>query len=103
MRRKTLGPDDVEYRRDENGTRILYEIAQAEPFGTFHRSYVQGRFANGEIRFRIGFRNGLKDGPFIFNHPNGQLRLQGSYENGVRDGTFMAFGKIGELIYEKTF
>ena len=28
---KTLGPDDVEYRRDENGTRILYEIAQAEP------------------------------------------------------------------------
>ena len=100
---KTLGPDDVEYRRDENGTRILYEIAQPEPFGSFHRSYVQGTFANGEIRFRIGFRNGLKDGPFIFNHPNGQLRLQGSYENGTRNGIFMAFGKIGELIYEKNF
>ena len=51
----------MEYRRDENGTRILYEIAQAEPFGSFHRSYVQGTFANGEISFRIGFRNGLKD------------------------------------------
>ena len=100
---KTVGPDDVEYRRDENGTKILYEIAQTEPFGSFQRSYVQGTFANNNIRFRIGFRKGLKDGPFNFNHPNGELRLQGNYDNGTRNGTFLAFGKIGELIYEKNF
>ena len=42
--------------------REYYTKSHNEPFGSFHRSYVQGRFANGEIRFRIGFRNGLKDG-----------------------------------------
>ena len=31
---KTLGPDDVEYR-EMKMVRILYEIAQAEPFGSF--------------------------------------------------------------------
>ena len=50
---KTLGPDDVEYRRDENGTRILYEIAQPEPFGSFHRSYVQGLLPMVKLDFEL--------------------------------------------------
>lgn len=56
-----------------------------------------------EERFRIGFVNGLKHGPFEFRHPNGKIRLQGNYKNGKRHGKFLSYGKIGELIYEKNF
>ena len=30
---KTVGPADIEYRTDENGTKILYEITQLSPYG----------------------------------------------------------------------
>ena len=30
---KELYPDDVEYRKDENGTAILYQLGMDKPFG----------------------------------------------------------------------
>ena len=50
---------------------------------------------NGKERFRIGFVNGLKHGPFEFRHPSGKIRLMGNYKNGKRHGKFSSYGKIG--------
>ena len=63
---KKLGPDDVEYRKDENGSQILYEIGAKEPFGTGKEAFVVGKHPNGKKHFEISFLNGLKDGPFNF-------------------------------------
>ncbi len=100
---KKLGPEDVEYRKDENGSLILYQIDAKEPFGQEAEAFVVGNHPNSKKRFQISFLNGLKDGPFSFWQENGLLEITGSYKQGKRDGVFVAYGKIGEIVYEKTY
>jgi antitoxin component YwqK of YwqJK toxin-antitoxin module len=100
---KKLGPEDVEYRKDENGTLILYEIDAEMPYGNDQEAFVIGKHPNGKKHFQISFVNGLKDGPFSFWKDNEVLEITGSYKQGKRDGLFVAYGKIGELVYEKTY
>ncbi len=100
---KKLNPEDVEYRKDENGSEILFELSEDEPYGKNKRSYVTEKYSNGGIRFTMGFVNGLKDGNFSFWQNNGLPELNGFYSSGKRNGTFTAYGKIGEIIYQKNF
>ena len=37
---KELYPDDVEYRKDENGAEILYQLGKEEPFGKDKRAFI---------------------------------------------------------------
>ncbi len=98
-----LHPDDVEYRKDENGTEILYQLGKEEPFGKYNRAYIVDYHDNGYDHFKIGFVNGLKDGNFTFWQDNGLSLLKGSYKKGKRNGLFTAYGKTGELVYEKEY
>ena len=49
-----------EYRKDENGTEILFEIEAEQPFGSPKRAYVSEKHPNGEPHFKIGFSHGFK-------------------------------------------
>ena len=79
---KKLGPEDVEYRKDENGSQILYEIGAKEPFGTGKEAFVVGKHPNGKKHFEISFLNGLKDGPFNFWQKNELPLISGSFKEG---------------------
>lgn len=59
---KEVESKDLEYRTDENGLRLLYEIGSKVPFGHEKRAFVVGKFTNGKVRYRIPFLNGLRDG-----------------------------------------
>jgi antitoxin component YwqK of YwqJK toxin-antitoxin module len=105
-----LQPDDVEYRKDDNGTQFLYQIGADEPFGTGKRAFVEEYYPStkndsfwGQQHFEVGFLDGQRDGNFTFWQKNGIKLLTGAYTNGLRDGKFTAYGKTGELVYEKTF
>jgi len=107
-----LQPDDVEYRKDENGTQFLYQIGADEPFGTGKRAFVEEYYPSSkndsfwkgaQQHFEVGFFDGKRDGNFTFWQKNGIKLLTGAYNNGLRHGKFTAYGKTGELVYEKTF
>ena len=100
---ETVDESEVEYRKDKSGSKILYKIGDSRPFGQGKVGRVSGRYANGQKRFEIGFVNGLRHGTFHFWRDNGVKELSGAYDNGKRDGTFIAYGKAGELVYEKNF
>ena len=100
---KELNPDDVEYRKDENGTEVLYQLGKNKPFGSRKRAFIVEDHPNGEKHFKIGFLNGFKDGNFTFWQDNGLKLLTGAYKKGKRNGLFTAYGKTGELVYEKEF
>lgn len=100
---KRLTSEDVEYRKDDYGKEILYAIGEDEPYGQGKRAYVTEHYDNGQLRFEIAFLNGLKDGKVEFWQKNGLPELTGFYSQGKRDGTFVAYGKIGELVYQKNF
>ena len=107
-----LQPDDVEYRKDDNGTQILYAIGADEPFGETKQAFVEQYYPKSgednfwvgrQKHFEVGFLKGLRDGNFTFWQRNGVKLLTGSYQNGLRHGQFTAYGKTGELVYEKNF
>lgn len=99
-----LQPDDVEYRKDENGTEILYQIGADDAFGDGERAFVEEYYYNSyQKHFEVGFLNGLKDGNFTFWQKNGVTLLTGAYKSGLRHGKFTAYGQTGELVYKKNF
>ena len=100
---RTLNPDDVEYRRDENGSEILYQLGADEPYGSKRQAFVSDDHPNGKKHFKISFRDGRKDGSFIFWQNNGLKLLSGFFKEGKRDGLFTAYGRTGELVYEKNY
>lgn len=100
---KKLGPDDVEYRKDDNGSLILYQIESNEPFGADEEAYIVNDYKNGNKHYSISFLNGLKDGPFTFWQKNKLPLVSGYYTKGKKNGLFIAYGKIGEIVYEKTY
>ena len=100
---KELHPDDVEYRKDENGTTILYQLGMDKPFGNEKRAYIVDNHPNGKIHFKIGFVKGYKDGNFSFWQDNELKLLTGSFKKGKRNNLFTAYGKTGELVYQKEY
>ena len=92
---RTLNPDDVEYRRDENGSEILYQLGADEPYGSKRQAFVSDDHPNGKKHFKISFRDGRKDGSFIFWQNNGLKLLSGFFKEGKRDGLFTAYGRTG--------
>lgn len=100
---EVVSADFLEYRKDDDGLLRLYRIGKNEPLGKWRMARVTQFHANGQKNFEIGIVDGLRHGSFFFWQPNGIKELTGSYENGKREGTFRAFGKAGELIYEKNF
>ncbi len=102
-KQERVNEEDVEYRKDRKGNRILYKIGSSKPFGTGRVGQVSGNYEDGQKRFEVGFVNGLKHGTFFFWQQNGLKKLSGSYEMGKRDSILTAYGKAGELVYEKSY
>mgnify|MGYP004005348217 FL=1 len=100
---KDLHPDDVEYRIDDNGTELLFQIGREYPFAYGDRAFIVDHYENGKLKFKIGFQNGKKDGNFTFWQKNGLRKLTGEFNQGKRNGLFTAYGKIGELVYQKKY
>ena len=46
---------------------------------------------------QVSFKNGQKDGPWVFYYPNGQLKEKGDYKNGEREGSWVEYYEHGQL------
>lgn len=95
----TVTTEEVEYRKDEGHGRVLFLIDDKEPYDGF----VTEKHPNGSQHFNIQFKEGLPDGNFTFLRDNGLPVLKGSFLAGERHGRFSAYGKAGELVFEKTY
>ena len=96
---KQATPKEVEFRKDERGTLILYKIGGENPFG----GIVTDKYPDGKPRFEVSYKEGLRDGNFTFWRENKIPLLSGEYREGERHGIFIAYGRAGEMIYEKEY
>ena len=49
------------------------------------------------------FRNGKKDGPWVYYHDNGRLSYKGNYKDGNQDGPWVLYWSNGQLSYKGTY
>ena len=73
--------DDLVYRND-----LYYEKFTNVPFSGEVTGQEQG-----------SFKNGKRDGAWVFYHQNGQLWYEGNYKNGKEEGAFISYSEYGQL------
>ncbi|MDA9120319.1 hypothetical protein N9J83_09325 [Opitutales bacterium] len=98
-----VSTERLEYRKDEKGIVRLHYAGEDEPVGKWKFARVIENHSNGEKKFEIGVVDGLRHGSFFFWQSNGLKKLTGFFERGKREGSFRAYGKAGELLYEKNY
>ena len=73
--------DDLVERND-----LYYEKFTNVPFSGEVTGQEQG-----------SFKNGKRDGAWVFYHQNGQLWYEGNYKNGKEEGAFISYSEYGQL------
>ena len=59
----------------------------------------------GEVtgKYQGSFRNGKKDGPWVFYYDNEQLWFKGTYKDGIWDGKWVRYHENGQLHFKGTY
>ncbi len=60
-------------------------------------------FENGQLKYSIGLKNGIKHGQFKEYYENGKLKIKGRYKNDQKEGTWKYYDEDGNLVKEKKF
>ena len=50
---------------------------------------------NGQLQLKGNYKNGQKEGAWVDYWENGQLQLKGNYKNGKKDGVWVAYFSKG--------
>ena len=59
-------------------------------------------YDNGQMRFKGDFRNGKKEGPWIYFYGKGQIDKKGDYKNDNKEGPWMSYTRDGSIVKEET-
>lgn len=85
--------DDTEKYYKNGILRKEYEILNGVRDG-FYKEYNE----NGNMDVFLTYRNGKKEGPFIFYYANGKPRIKGFYKNNLQHGLISEHDSLGNLI-----
>ena len=74
--------------------------------GLFYKKFINVPFTGEVTGLEQGaFKDGKREGPWVFYYDNGQLSLEGTYKDGKADGPWIAFNEDGTVwgTYTGTF
>ena len=75
--------------------------------GSFRNGKKDGSWVyyhdNGRIGFKGTYKDGKSDGPWVSYHDNGQLRSKGTYKDGKSDSPWVSYHDNGQLWFKGTF
>ena len=60
-------------------------------------------FDNGQLKYSVGLKNGVKHGQFREYYENGTLKIKGKYKNDHKEGAWKYYNENGDLVKEKKF
>ena len=67
--------------------------------GFYYREFTDVPFTGKVTGKEQGsFKNGKKDGPWVYYHKDGQLRYKGNWKDDKMDGPWVAFNKDGTIL-----
>ena len=78
------------------------DLVQRE--GIYYQKFTNVPFS-GKItgRQQGSFKNGVKDGTWVWYYENGQVFFKGSYKNGKKEGAWVRYYDNGQLFYKGNF
>ncbi|WGH76434.1 DUF3352 domain-containing protein [Tenacibaculum tangerinum] len=86
----------------ENST-SFFELPPIHPSDLSAKSYKE-YYENGQLKFEVDLKDGLKEGSYKSYYENGNLKIKGYFKNDTQDGTWKAYDEQkGNLIFKKHF
>jgi len=71
------------------------------PQGSYKNGKKEGAWVfyheNGQLRFKENFKNGELDGAWVSYYENGQLRSKGNFKNGKKDRSWVRYEENGTV------
>ena len=87
--------------RDDDGNVVRKYVVDEDglPHGAYHVFFPGGK----RVRSRTQYRNGLRHGEHVENHPTGKLFVKARYENGRLHGPRVELDPLGHETRRETF
>ncbi len=60
-------------------------------------------YENGNLKFSVELKHGLKHGTYKEMYPGGSVRIKGKYKNDLQEGIWKLYDEEGNLVEEKYF
>ncbi|MEM9649142.1 MAG: DUF3352 domain-containing protein [Bacteroidota bacterium] len=83
-------------------TESVFDLKSIYPSDLNAKSFSK-KYANGNVRFEVDLKNGLKHGKYLEYHPNGVKKITGRYRKDEQIGTWRYYDSLGELKLKKKF
>ena len=88
-----LCPKTVDKSRTVEREGLTYEVNSQTPF----TGYTVTKFRNGQMNFKIQYKNGKENGSWVWYHSNGQVNRKGIKKDGKPEGLWLYYHKNGQL------
>ncbi len=66
-------------------------------------SKLEEFYDDGNLKFSVDLKRGIKHGTYKEMHPDGAVRIKGKYKNDLQDGSWKLYDEKGNLVEEKSF
>lgn len=86
----------------EGPTEAVFDLGPIYPSDLTADRYAT-RFNNGNTRFELGLKDGLKHGSYTEYWPNGQKKITGRFKADRQVGNWRYFDREGKLVLKKNF
>ena len=83
-------------------TDAVFDLRPIYPNDLNAKSFSK-KYANGNIRFQVDLKDGLKHGRYEAFYPDGTRKIRGRFRNDEQVGTWRYYNKEGDQVHKKRF
>ncbi|MBW8201337.1 DUF3352 domain-containing protein [Flagellimonas abyssi] len=83
-------------------TDAVFDLRPIYPNDLNAKSFSK-KYANGNIRFQVDLKDGLKHGRYEAFYPDGTQKIRGRFRNDEQVGTWRYYNKEGDQVHKKRF
>lgn len=83
-------------------TDAVFDLRPIYPNDLNAKSFSK-KYANGNIRFQVDLKDGLKHGRYQAFYPDGTRKIRGRFRNDEQVGTWRYYNKEGDQVHKKRF
>ena len=83
-------------------TDAVFNLKPIYPNDLNAKSFTK-KYANGDVRFQVELKDGLKHGRYEAFYPNGIRKIRGRFRDDEQVGTWRYYNEDGEQVHKKRF
>ena len=93
---------EIEVTEENLNKDTIFKIKEIFPSDLTAKKFTKKHY-NGNIRFVVELKNGLKHGDYKEYYRNGKLKIRGKYKKDQQDAAWRVYNYNGDVVFKKRF